>query len=100
LKTNRNKARRKRENYITKGLGNSLKILERREKKHIDIERGSLKLKIKRHSEVNIFGWRIILQRMIKNNVDYAAVAQQRRQQCALLNSAVQLWILLKDKTV
>jgi hypothetical protein len=43
-------------------------------------------LKRKRHSEVNILGRRTILKRILKNNVDYAAVAQQRRQQCALLN--------------
>jgi len=37
---------------------------------------------------------------MLKNNVDYAVVAQQRRQQCALLNRAEQLWILQKKKKV
>jgi len=39
LKTNINKTRRKRENYITKGLGNSLTILEGREKTHRYITR-------------------------------------------------------------
>ena len=37
---------------------------------------------------------------MLKNNMDYAVLAQERRQQCALLNRAVQLWILQKEKTV
>jgi len=34
------------------------------------------------------------------NNVDYAVVVQQRKQQCALLNRSVQLWILQKEKKV
>jgi hypothetical protein len=50
-----------------------------------------LKLKRKWQSEDNIFGRGTILKRMLKNNVDYAVVAQQRRQQCGLLNRAVQL---------
>jgi hypothetical protein len=57
-------------------------------------------LKRKWHSEDNILGRRTILKRTIKNNVDYAVVAQQRRQQCVLLNRAIQLWILKKEKKV
>jgi hypothetical protein len=59
-----------------------------------------LKLKRKWHSEDNILGRRTILKRMLKNNVNYAVVAQQRSQQCALLNRTTQLWKLKKEKKV